>query len=267
MNVIRALVTVTVFATPLAAQTPAGNGVTYLDTVWHGRQFQVARVDLNRTQLRMYWKNEHGQEIGSVRGLQTWLAGKGETLLAGMNAGMFNKCSPVPTGLYIEHGRNPGSPLSTLRRPPHCEVMGNFYEHPNGVFYIARDGTAHIVARDQARTRLSNMVEATQSGPHLLNSGTFHTLRGKPGIPRNAIAVCSPTEVALVLAPEGARIRELGEFIRDYLHCQDALYLDGGPVPALLVPGRVEANVRARAVAMIGVTPRSTTAAGANPRP
>jgi uncharacterized protein YigE (DUF2233 family) len=266
MNVTRALFLVTAFATRAAAQAPSTPGVTYQDTRWRDLHFQVARVDLNRAELRMYWKNERGRAIGSVRGLETWLARNGQALLVGMNAGMFNACAPVPTGLFIARGQTPDSPLNTSPVPPPCEKRGNFYDLDNGVFYIARDGTAHIVNTSRAAGQIAAMAEATQSGPHLLDAGRPHRLVGRPGIPRNAIAVCSPTEVALVLAPDGVRIRELAEFISDKLHCPDALYLDGGPVPALLVPGRVSHNVNARAIAMIGVTARpAPRRSGANP--
>jgi uncharacterized protein YigE (DUF2233 family) len=81
-----------------------------------------------------------------------------------------------------------------------------------------------------------------------------HPLRGDTSVSRNAVAVCSEREVALVFAPRGASIRELALFIRDELGCPDALYLDGS-ISGLRVPS---ARVRSDGeyVGILAVTPR-----------
>jgi len=238
-----------------AAQgTDGGDGIAYREMRSGGRLYQVVRVDLTRAEVRLYWKDDAGRPFGSLRALDRWLRGRGERLLAATNAGIFYR-TRMPAGLHVERGAPPLRPLNTSPEPPPGEGRGNFFARPNGVFYISRAGTAHVDETSAAARALPRMQEATQSGPLLLHRGVPHPLRGDSTVSRNAIAVCSEREVALVLAPRGASIRELALFIRDELHCPDALYLDGS-ISGLLVPS---ARIRkdGEYVGIIGVTPRS----------
>ena len=242
-------------ACPIAgcsAQAAFPDGIEFREMRSGGRLYQVVRVDLNRAEVRMFWKDDAGRPFGSLRALDRWLQGRGERLLAATNAGIFYR-SREPAGLHVERGAPPLRPLNTSPTPPPGEGRGNFFAQPNGVFYIAKSGTANIVETSAAAAVLPWMREATQSGPLLLRRGTPHSLRGDTSVSRNAVAVCSPREVALVFAPRGASIRELALFIRDQLHCPDALYLDGS-ISGLWVPS---AGVRSDGeyVGILGVTP------------
>jgi uncharacterized protein YigE (DUF2233 family) len=215
-----------------------------------GRRYHVVRVDLTRADLRLYWKDDAGRAFGSLGALERWLTARGETVLAATNAGIFYRTSE-PAGVHVERG-DAKRPLNLDPEPPAGEARGNFFYRPGGVFYVADDGTAHIVPLERARTALPQMREATQSGPLLLHDGQPHRLVGR-SLLRNAIAVCSPTEVALVMA-DSVTLRELALFVRDHLHCRDALYLDG-TISGLRVPS---ARVRKDGayVGMIAVTAR-----------
>jgi uncharacterized protein YigE (DUF2233 family) len=242
-----------VAASGCSAQAPVGDdGIEYREMRSGGRLYQVVRVDLNRAEVRLFWKDEAGRPFGSLGALDRWLHARGERLLAATNAGIFYR-SRQPAGLHVERGAPPLRPLNTSPSPPPGEGRGNFFAQPNAVFYIAKSGTANIVETSDAERNLPRMREATQSGPLLLRRGTPHPLRGDTTISRNAIAVCSYREVALVFAPRGASIRELALFIRDQLHCPDALYLDGS-ISGLWVPS---ARVRSDGeyVGILGVTP------------
>jgi len=236
------------------AQRTADDGIEYREMRSGGRLYQVVRVDLTYADVRLFWKDDAGRPFGSLGALDRWLRGRGERLLAATNAGIFYR-SREPAGLHVERGAPPFRPLNTSPDPPPGEGRGNFFAQPNGVFYISRSGTANIVETSGAAAALPQMREATQSGPLLLRRGTPHPLRGDTTVSRNAVAVCSPREVALVFAPRGASIRELALFIRDELHCPDALYLDGS-ISGLRVPS---ARVRSDGeyVGILGVTPRS----------
>jgi uncharacterized protein YigE (DUF2233 family) len=246
-------------ASGCSAQTAPNDGIEFREMRSGGRLYQVVRVDLTHAEVRLFWKDDAGRPFGSLGALDRWLRGRGERLLGATNAGIFYR-SRQPAGLHVERGAPPLRPLNTSPDPPPGEGRGNFFAQPNGVFYIARSGTAHIVETSGAAAALPRMREATQSGPLLLRRGTPHPLRGDSTVSRNAVAVCSDREIALVFAPRGASIRELALFIRDELHCPDALYLDGS-ISGLRVPS---AGVRGDGeyVGIIGVTPRP-----ARPRP
>lgn len=239
-------------SSPACAQAKEPDGITYQQLRSRGRLFQVVRVDLSRAEVKLYWRDERGRPFGSLGALEQWLSRRGETLLAATNAGIFYR-SRQPAGLHVERGAVL-RPLNTSTHPPAGEAEGNFFSQPNGVFYILPDGTAHIRDTQGASFPVPRMREATQSGPLLLRAGVPHHLIGSATVARNAVAVCAPRRIVLVLAPEGASIRELAIFIRDTLRCSDALYLDG-TISGLRVPS---ANVDrdGEYVGIIGVTPR-----------
>ena len=240
-------------ASGCSAQTAPNDGIDYREMRSGGRLYQVVRVDLTHAEVRLFWKDETGRPFGSLAALDRWLQERGEKLLAATNAGIFYR-TREPAGLHIERGAPPLRPLNTSPDPPPGEGRGNFFAQPNGVFFISRSGTANIVETSDAARALPRMREATQSGPLLLLRGALHPLRGDTTVIRNAVAVCSYREIALVFAPRGASIRELALFIRDELRCPDALYLDGA-ISGLRVPS---AGVRSDGeyVGIIGVTPR-----------
>ena len=235
-----------------AAAQAQPDGITYREMQADGRRYQVVQVDLTQATLRLYWRDEQGRPYRTLAALDRALTARGETLLAATNAGIFYR-TREPAGLHVERG-TALRPLNRSRTPPAGEGPGNFFAQPNGVFYLARDGSAHVVTTAEATHRPGRMVEATQSGPLLLRDGVPHPLAGRADVARNAIAVCAPRRVALVLAPDGASIRQLALFVRDTLGCRDALYLDG-TISGLRVPSaRVDRD--GAYVGMIGVTSR-----------
>ena len=237
----------------LAARVPRQDveGIEYREIRSGGNRYQVVRVDLTKADLRFYWQDDAGRPFGSLAALERWLAERGDTLLAATNAGIFYS-TRLPAGLHVERGREL-RPLNGSSDPPPGEKQGNFFYRPNGVFFVAEDGTARIVDSSHARAEIPRMREATQSGPLLLLNGQPHWLQGTR-VSRNAVGVCAPGEVVLVYAPDGVTVRELALFIRDQLECPDALYLDG-TISGLWVPS---ANVRRDGsyVGILGITRR-----------
>lgn len=235
---------------PACAVAQGHDGIRYQQLRVRGRLYQVVRVDLDRADVKLYWKDERGRPFGSLAALDRWLSARGETLLAATNAGIFYR-TREPAGLHVERSRVL-RPVNRSSTPPPGEAEGNFFAIPNGVFYIADDGTAHIRETQGAALAVDHMREATQSGPLLLRRNVPHRLIGNPTVARNAVAVCSPRRIALVLAPEGASIRELALFIRNQLRCPDALYLDGTISGLRVSTGNVDRD--GEYVGILGVT-------------
>lgn len=256
-----ALAALVLAVAPSCAAAQEHDGIRYQQLRVRGRLYQVVRVDLDRAEVRLFWKDDRGQPFGSLAALDRWLSARGETLLAATNAGIFYR-TREPAGLHVERGRVL-RPINRSSTPPPGEAEGNFFAIPNGVFYVAADGTAHVRDTQGAALAIEHMREATQSGPLLLSRNVPHRLTGNPTVARNAVAVCSPRRIALVLAPEGASIRELALFIRDELQCPDALYLDG-TISGLRVPtARVDRD--GEYVGIIGVTPKRRTTGATRP--
>jgi uncharacterized protein YigE (DUF2233 family) len=183
-------------------------------------------IDLQQDTLRMYWKDPEGKLFGTFSALRNWLRPQGKDVICATNAGIYDK-EHRPLGLYIEGG-------VTLRKlNTRRDAYGNFYLQPNGVF-IVEEGRARIVdtvtiAADRERW-LSQAVYATQSGPLMLRNGEINAAFDPGSINlfvRNAVCIDQAQKVILAMARNPISFHDFALFLRDRLHCVDALYLDG----------------------------------------
>lgn len=207
------------------AQAPALQRVRFRDA-----DYYVVHADLRRARVSLHWKDERGRPFGTPTALARWLERRGERVVAVANAGIYTPES-TPKGLHAERGRAL-VPLNTTD-----STAGNFFRpRPNGVFAVFDDGTAAIVRSDRVEDRLPRIVEATQSGPRLLERGEPVTRFGDRPLPRTAIGVASPTDVFLVVSEDPVSLNDLAALFRERLDCRDALFLDGGAIQGLAAP-------------------------------
>jgi uncharacterized protein YigE (DUF2233 family) len=211
-------------------------------------RFRVCEYGLDTIELRLYWKDEKGEQIGDLHRLREIITAEGRELVAAMNAGMYGgDADSTPVGIYIERGREL-VPLN-LRD----SAGGNFYDEPNGVFYVA-NGRAAVVERGEFARLGVRPDLATQSGPLLVQRGAFPHAGYKPNgprlAPRNAVGVRADGTVVLVLAESETNMHELRVALRDHFGCTDALYLDGA-ISELMVP--VDSPSMRRHGAIIGI--------------
>lgn len=186
----------------------------------------ACHVDPQQDALRMYWKDSSGAVIGSFSNLRAWLRPQNQDLLCATNAGIYDK-QQQPLGLYIENG-------ATLRKlNTRQNAYGNFYMQPNGVL-IVEEKRARIVdtaSVDSDRARwLSPAIYATQSGPLMLRNGEINSAFDPDSINqfvRNAVCIDGAQKLVLAMARNPITFHDFALFLRDKLHCVDALYLDG----------------------------------------
>ena len=186
----------------------------------NGGPFISRRVDVRRTPLRLYWKDERGRRFRSLEGLRQWLDARGQKLVFAMNAGMFDP-DFAPQGLFIEAGKTV-APLDT------AAGAGNFYLKPNGVFYLSADTTAHVCQtaafRNDGRVRY-----ATQSGPMLVIDGRIHPAF-RPGSAnvqiRNGVGILPDGRVLLAMSRRKISFYDFARYFQQ-AGCRQALYLDG----------------------------------------
>lgn len=183
-------------------------------------RFTVITVDPSTERLGLYWADEQGQAFRGFSRLADWLAGRGQKLLFGMNAGMYH-ADARPVGLLVIEGKEI-TPLNL------DQGSGNFFLKPNGVFLLSRSGPQVIDATEYpALTETPRL--ATQSGPLLLRRGVIHPAFNPQSASRyirNGVGVTGKT-VVFVISDRPVTFYEFAVFFRDVLHCQDALYLDG----------------------------------------
>jgi uncharacterized protein YigE (DUF2233 family) len=182
--------------------------------------FTVVRVDVAKASLRLFWRDDHGQPLRRLERLAAWLRAQDQTLVFGMNAGMYH-ADASPVGLLVIDGQE----LAPLNL---AGGEGNFFLKPNGVFLIGPHGARVVDAVDYPQWR-DGVRQATQSGPLLLKGGEINpALRPDSAsrYVRNGVCVLG-SQAVFVISRRAVTFHEFAVFFRDELHCRDALYLDG----------------------------------------
>lgn len=171
--------------------------------------------------LHLAWKGPDGRPLGSLPALKKALGPEAGRVRFAMNAGMYHP-DQRPVGLLVQDGKTT-SPLET--RPGE----GNFYDLPNGVFWVDAAGHTGIQSTTNYASRTSPPAWATQSGPLLLDQGRLHPIVGRATrkAVRNAVGTCIGHGVTFVISDEPVTLGQLTRYLKDKLGCTDALYLDG----------------------------------------
>ncbi len=177
-------------------------------------------VDLNKQDLKLYWKDSNGQLFKSIGALKTWTEQNHKTLEFAMNGGMYKKDNS-PQGLFIENGIQK-TDLDT------SSGNGNFYLKPNGIFYITKNRTAGI--NDNKKILGFDSLEyATQSGPMLIIDGNIHPsfIKGSKNLNiRNGVGILANNKILFVMSKKEINFYDFANYFKR-LGCKNALYLDG----------------------------------------
>lgn len=184
-------------------------------------RFAQRIVDPAAEAISMHWKNDSGEVIGNIGGLQRWLGARGRTLRFAMNGGMYTKTF-APVGLYVEEGRI----LKAIDR--RTEGKDNFHMQPNGVFGILSDGSPFVRRTAEMKSML-DVRFATQSGPMLVTDGAINPLftPGSKNVHiRNGVGVMPDGRVLFAISREPVNFHDFASYFLDQ-GCSNALYLDG----------------------------------------
>jgi uncharacterized protein YigE (DUF2233 family) len=171
--------------------------------------------------IRLFLKNENGDNFRNFQKLRDWLSKRNEELVFAMNGGMYNK-DLSPQGLYIENGKVM-TKLDTTEKG-----YGNFYLQPNGVFYLTTDNVPFICKTNDF-INYQNVEYATQSGPLLLIDGQIHPKfnDGSKNVHiRNAVGILSNGNLLFAVSKEKINFYDFAVYFKNK-GCKNALYLDG----------------------------------------
>lgn len=209
----------------LSCQTiPPSSSKIISERITHiGKSYDVVKVDLNQTNLRMHWLDKSQQRHASLDNLKRALAADQQYLSFAMNGGMYLKNGP-PQGLYIENGKQV-TPLDTIQN-----AYGNFYLQPNGVFFLKENEGGVISSNAFQQLNSSTIQYATQSGPMLIVDGNIHSAfrEGSSNLHiRNGVGQISETELVFIISNERVNLYEFAQLFKDHFKCPQALYLDG----------------------------------------
>jgi uncharacterized protein YigE (DUF2233 family) len=200
---------------PLA---PGSETVTFKENTYF-----VFIADLDSVDIRLHWRDAKNKAYSNIGNLLHSPQFRDNPALMITNGGMFNP-DITPEGLLIENGAVK-APLNTTK--PNSE---NFYLKPNGVFYITKDGTAHIDVTENFRDSLSDIQQATQSGPMLVINGKIHdkfTRASNNKKIRSGVGLLGSKKVVFIISQTEVNFYDFAELFKDIYNCPNALFLDG----------------------------------------
>jgi uncharacterized protein YigE (DUF2233 family) len=197
-----------------------------------GKRYYAVTADLDKSDLRLFYKNESNASFGGFDRLEKWLTGRDERLLFAMNAGIYDKAYH-PLGLHVENGKI----IQELNLRGNggdgdkAAGVGNFYLLPNGVFQV-ENGSASVVDSQKmsGRTDWQTVGLATQSGPLLVYDGHIHPAfkeDSKNFNIRNGVGVINAKTVVLIISQDPVSLYDFAATFKEDFHCDNALYLDG----------------------------------------
>lgn len=177
-------------------------------------------ADPKEDNIDLYWKDDKGDIISTIRNLRTYLENKDKELIFAMNGGMFDSLY-YPQGLLIQDG-------VTKKGLDTTSGYGNFYLMPNGVFYMTNDGSAEICSSEKFVDN-GQIRFATQSGPMLLIDGNIHPAFNETSSNvhiRNGVGILPDNKIVFAISKEKVNFYDFATYFKS-LGCQNALYLDG----------------------------------------
>jgi uncharacterized protein YigE (DUF2233 family) len=222
-----ALATVLLFVAAIAAVQPV-LAQPCEEQVFEESKFIVCTATPRRDDLRLFWKDAHGEPYRRFTTIAEAVADQGRTLVFAMNAGMYlTDFSPI--GLYVENGQElrPAS-TKTMNGPP--GRVPNFYKNPNGVFLLNDDGADILTTADYLQRRPKTRF-ATQSGPMLVIKNKLNPIfiaDSTDRTVRSGVGVCDGGLVRFAISGGTVNFYDFARLFRDHLRCPNALFLDGG---------------------------------------
>lgn len=217
----------------LAVAQPARPAVRCADRAIAGARYRVCelpRASVGALTLRA--RDDAGRPLETIARLDALVRARGERLLLATNGGIYERPDSA-TGLLVADGRR-YTPLDTATPPRDCP--DNFRCLPNGVFFVAADGRAGVLATPDFARRFgvapgpSAVRLATQSGPLLVRGGALARAfdpASRSRKRRSGVGVRADGTVVLALSVDPVSPHAFAVAFRDAVGVRDALFLDG----------------------------------------
>ncbi len=222
-----------------------GNKEKYCQTHTMPFMYTVCQIEqkkllnnTNKLQLKLFWRENNDNTNKSVKPLYTFdklkhtLTEK-ENLAFAMNAGMYNQ-NFAPIGYTVINNQQ----ILSLNLK---NGAGNFHLMPNGVFWW--DNNGFYITESQIMSEMLQSGEkpnyATQSGPMLVLNGKLHAQFKENSTSkkiRNGVGVCDNGMIKFVTSDTPVSFYNFAKLFQENLHCDNALFLDGGIATALYAP-------------------------------
>ena len=200
----------------------AGTALAACENVtFEDASFAVCGADPAVDDIRLFLKDDAGENLGTFDALETHVMAMGKSLIFAMNAGMYHP-DRSPVGLYVEDGQTVSNIVTR-------EGPGNFGLLPNGVLCLGPESAQIIESRAFDRTK-PDCTYASQSGPMLVIDGALHP-RFLPDstsrFRRNGVGVTENGILLSVISDGRVNFHQFARFFRDVLKTPNALFFDG----------------------------------------
>jgi uncharacterized protein YigE (DUF2233 family) len=177
------------------------------------------------SEIRMYWKDDKGNILGSIGNLKQYAGQKGDELLYACNGGMYME-NQAPLGYYIEQGK-------TLQKINTRTGSGNFYLNPKGVFYVDDKNKPAVqsieTTDDRALLQTKKISYLTQSGPMLVHNNIINKAFTKASSNlnvRNGVGILPNGNAYFAMSTYPVSFYDFAKHFKDK-GCSEALFFDG----------------------------------------
>ena len=180
-------------------------------------QFDAASVD-----IRLFLNDDAGNPLRDFRPIIDRLTKQNETLVFGMNAGMYHQ-DRSPVGYFVEKGEE-------KKRANTNDGPGNFHLKPNGIFFITEDGAVGVLETQAFLEADIAPAYATQSGPMLVVDGVLHPKflkNSKSKKIRNGVGVTTQGDVVFIKSDRPVTFYQFASLFLGEFNTPNALFLDG----------------------------------------
>jgi uncharacterized protein YigE (DUF2233 family) len=177
-------------------------------------------ADPKSQKIQLYWKDDRGEIIRTIQNLKSYVESKGETLIFGMNGGMYQGDYSAVGLLIIDK--------VTFHPINISSGGGNFYLKPNGVFCITTDNHPFICKTEDFKDN-GKIKYATQSGPMLLIDGAIHpafNMNSTNCNIRNGVGILPSGKILFAMSKTPVTFYQFARFFNNQ-GCKNALFLDG----------------------------------------
>lgn len=190
-----------------------------------GNKYRVFRANQKEHDV-LIWNNP-GQGINStIKNICATLLEKKDTPLMITNGGMYMPDFSAQ-GLLVVN-RQKKHEIDTLK----TNNKLNFYLYPNGIFFIDTTGQYGILSTQDYQKKFSTRLPkyATQSGPLLINKGSFNinmSLHSTNDNIRSGVGINGKGELYFLISDTPVNFYDFSIVFSDLFGCKQALYLDG----------------------------------------
>ncbi len=177
------------------------------------------------TEIKMYWKDDAGNILGSLAKVHAYTASKGDSLVYACNGGMYME-NQEPLGAFKYKNK-------LIRNFNLGKGAGNFYLKPKGVFYVHGKNLPIVKSIETPELRDGILIEKvsylTQSGPMLVVDGKLNSLfkEGSNNLNiRNGVGILPNGNAYFAMSSLPVNFYDFAKHFKDK-GCKNALYLDG----------------------------------------